>query len=80
MTCGTLIVRVIAALCRLTVDADRIAGMAGRILEGILSFPSLRKALTACLVTTACILAAYKDVSLAAKMLVVVGTIIHCTF
>ena len=76
----TLIITVIDALYRLTVDADRMAWMSQGAAERIPPLSLLRKALTAGAVTVTGVLAAHHDVSLAAQTVLVIGTIFHNAF
>lgn len=76
----TLIITVIDALYRLTVDADRMAWMSQGAAERIPPLSLLRKAFTAGSVTVAGVLAAYHDVSLAAQTVLIIGTIFHNAF
>ena len=76
----TLIITVIDALYRLTVDADRMAWMRQGIAERFSSLSLLRKALTAGAVTVTGVLAAHHDVSLAAQTVLIIGTIFHNAF
>lgn len=76
----TLIVGIVNALHCLAVNADRGTGMHHGALEGIHPVSLLQKALTAGSVTVMGMLSAHHDVSLAAQMLIVVGTVIHRTF
>ena len=75
-----LVVAVIDAFHRLTVDADNPARMRQGITEGIPSLSLLCKALTAGAVTVTGMPAAYHDVSLAAQTILIIGTIFHNTF
>lgn len=76
----TLIITVIDALYRLTVDADRMAWMRQGVAERIPPLSLLRKALTAGAVTVTGVLAAHHDVSLAAQTVLIIGTIFHNAF
>lgn len=76
----TLIITVIDALYRLTVDADRMAWMSQGAAERIPPLSLLRKAFTAGSVTVAGVLATHHDVSLAAQTILIIGTIFHNTF
>ena len=76
----TLIITVIDALYRLTVDADRMAWMRQGIAESFSSLSLLRKALAAGAVTITGMLTSHHDVSLAAQTVLVIGTIFHNTF
>ena len=76
----TLVIAVIDALYRLTVDADRMAWMRQGIAKRFSSLSLLRKALTAGAVTVTGMLAAHHDVSLTAQTVLVIGTIFHNTF
>lgn len=76
----TLVVGVVNTLYSFTVDADCRAWVRHRALERIPSLPLLQKALTAGTVTVISVLTSHHDVSFAAQMPVVVGTVIHCTF
>ena len=76
----TLVIAVIDALYRLTVDADRMAWMRQGITERFSSLSILRKALTAGAVTVTGMLAAHHDVSLTAQTVLIIGTIFHNTF
>lgn len=76
----TLIITVIDALYRLTVDADRMAWMRQGAAERIPPLSLLRKALTAGAVTVTGVLAAHHDVSLAAQTVLIIGTIFHNAF
>ena len=76
----TLIITVIDALYRLTVDADRMTWMRQGITERFSSLSLLRKALTAGVVTVTGVLAAHHDVSLAAQTVLIIGTIFHNAF
>ncbi len=75
-----LIIGIIDAFDSLAVDADSPRGMAGGIFKGIPSFPSGEKALAAGPVTFTGMPPAYHDISLAAEMLLIVGTIFNRTF
>ncbi len=78
----TLVIGIIDTLHRLTVDADRLAGMDYGTLERIPALPLLHEALAAGAVTAAGMLPSHHDISLAAQMLllIVVGTVLHRTF
>ena len=76
----TFVIGIVYTFYRFAVDTDGLAGMDDRTFEGIQSLPLLDKALAAGPVTAAGMLSAHHDVSLAAKMLVIVGTIFHRTF
>ena len=76
----TLIITVIDALYRLTVDADRMAWMRQGAAESIPPLSLLRKAFTAGSVTVAGMLAAHHDITLAAQTILIIGTIFHNTF
>ena len=76
----TLIITVIDALYRLTVDADRMAWMSQGAAERIPPLSLLRKAFTAGSVTVAGVLATHHDVSLAAQTVLIIGTIFHNAF
>ena len=78
MFCMTLIIGIVHTLLRLTVNADRTAGMFQRTCIGIISL--LRKALTACIVTTIRVFAAYHDIPFAAALILIVRTVFHTTF
>ena len=67
----TLIITVIDALYRLTVDADRMAWMSQGAAERIPPLSLLRKAFTAGSVTVAGVLATHHDVSLAAQTVLI---------
>lgn len=76
----TLIITVIDALYRLTVDADRMAWMSQGAAERIPPLSLLRKAFTAGSVTVAGVLATHHDVSLATQTVLIIGTIFHNAF
>ncbi len=76
----TLIITIINALYRLTVDTDGMAWMRQRITERLSSLSLLRKALAAGAVTITGMLTSHHDVSLAAQTVLVIGTIFHNTF
>ena len=76
----TLIITVIDALYRLTVDADRMAWMRQGITERFSSLSLLCKAFTAGSVTVAGMLASHHDITLAAQTILIIGTIFHNTF
>lgn len=76
----TLIITVIDALYRLTVDADRMAWMSQGAAERIPPLSLLRKALTAGVVTVTGVLATHHDVSLATQTVLIIGTIFHNAF
>ena len=76
----TLIITVIDALYRLTVDADRMAWMRQGAAERIPPLSLLCKAFTAGSVTVAGMLAAHHDITLAAQTILIIGTIFHNTF
>lgn len=76
----TLIITVIDALYRLTVDADRMAWMRQGITERFSSLSLLCKAFTAGSVTVAGVLATHHDVSLATQTVLIIGTIFHNAF
>lgn len=76
----TFVVGVVNTLHGFTVDADRGTWMRHGALEGIPSLPLLQKAFAAGTVTVISVLTAHHDVTFAAQVLVVVGTVIHCTF
>lgn len=76
----TLIITVIDALYRLTVDADRMAWMRQGAAERIPPLSLLRKAFTAGSVTVAGMLASHHDITLAAHTILIIGTIFHNTF
>ena len=80
MVCVTLVVGVVNTLYCFTVYTDSGTWMCHGALEGISPLPLLRKALAAGTVTVISMFTAYHDVAFAAQMLVVVGTVIHCTF
>lgn len=80
MSRGTLVIAVVLAVSRLTIDADDMAGMSGRISEGILPFPSLGKAFAAGVVTAAGVPATHHNIAFAAEMLVIIDAIINGTF
>ena len=73
-----LVVTIIHAFDRFAIDTDRPAGMLQGTGIGIILF--LRKTLTACIVTTVCMFAAHHDITLAAALILVVGTIVYATF
>lgn len=79
MSCRTLIIGIINALCRLAIDADRASRLTGRVLKCVLSFPALHKAFAACLIAAACVFSAYQNLTLAAQPVLIVGTAIHNT-
>ncbi len=76
----TLIITIINALYRLTVDTDGMAWMRQRITERLSSLSLLRKALAAGAVTITGMLTSHHDVSLAAQTVLIIGTIFHNTF
>ena len=76
----TLIITIINALYRLTVDTDGMAWMRQRITERLSSLSLLRKALAAGAVTITRMLTSHHDVSLAAQTVLIIGTIFHNTF
>jgi len=76
----TLIITVIDALYRLTVDADGMAWMRQGITERFSSLSLLCKAFTAGSVTVAGMLASHHDITLAAQTILIIGTIFHNTF
>lgn len=76
----TLIITVIDALYRLTVDADRMAWMSQGATERTPPLSLLRKAFTAGSVTVAGVLATHHDVSLATQTVLIIGTIFHNAF
>lgn len=76
----TLIITVIDALYRLTVDADRMAWMRQGITERFSSLSLLCKAFTAGSVTVAGMLASHHDITLAAQTILIIGTIFHNAF
>ena len=76
----TLIITVIDALYRLTVDADRMAWMSQGAAERIPPLSLLRKALAAGAVTITGMLTSHHDVSLTAQTVLVIGTIFHNAF
>lgn len=76
----TLIITIINALYRLTVDTDGMAWMRQRITERLSSLSLLRKALAAGAITITGMLTSHHDVSLAAQTVLVIGTIFHNTF
>lgn len=76
----TLIITVIDALYRLTVDADRMAWMRQGITERFSSFSLLRKTFTAGAITVTGVLASHHDITLAAHTILIIGTIFHNTF
>ena len=76
----TLIITVIDALYRLTVDADRMAWMSQGAAERIPPLSLLRKALAAGAVTITGMLTSHHDVSLAAQTVLIIGTIFHNAF
>ena len=76
----TLIITIINALYRLTVDTDGMAWMRQGITERLSSLSLLRKALAAGAVTITGMLTSHHDVSLAAQTVLVIGTIFHNTF
>jgi len=80
MTRYTLVVGIMDASTRLTINADRITGVTGTVLERIPSLFSLGKAFTTGILAAGGVFAANHNVSLAAKMLVIVDTIFHRTF
>lgn len=75
-----LIITVINALYRLTVDADGMAWMRQGITERFSSLSLLCKAFTAGSVTVAGMLASHHDITLAAQTILIIGTIFHNTF
>lgn len=76
----TLIITVIDALYRFTVDADGMAWMRQGITERFSSLSLLRKAFTAGSVTVTGMLASHHDITLAAQTILIIGTIFHNTF
>lgn len=76
----TLIITIIDALYRLTVDADRMAWMRQGITERFSSLSLLCKAFTAGSVTVAGMLASHHDITLAAQTILIIGTIFHNAF
>jgi len=74
----TLIVRIVHALFRLAVDADRAAGMLQRAYISVV--PSLGKALAAGAFTIAGMCASHHDIALTAIMFLIVTTVLHTTF
>ena len=76
----TLIITVIDALYRLTVDADGMAWMRQGITERFSSLSLLCKAFTAGSVTVAGMLASHHDITLAAQTVLIIGTIFHNAF
>ena len=75
-----LVIAVINALDRLTVNADHPAGMLDGTGKHIVSLPAFRKAGATGLVTIAGMSAAHHDVALAAQPGLIVGTIFRATF
>ena len=74
------IIGIINALLRFAVDADGFARMDHGAFEGIHALPLLNKAFTAGSVAIAGALSSHHDISLAAQMLFIIGTILHRTF
>ena len=74
----TLIVGIVHALFRLTVDADRAAGVLQRTYISVI--PSLGKTLAAGAVTVAGMTASHHDIALAAIILLIVTAVFHATF
>lgn len=79
MTGLAFIVRVVYTFLRLTVNADGLSGMACRTLKRVITLPLLRKAFTAGLIASLRMLSAHHDITLAAQMILIVHTVIHCT-
>ena len=75
----TLVIGIINTVGRLTVDADGRAGVGHRALERIHSLSFLRETLAAGIITAAGVLSAHHNISLAAQMLIIVGTIVYRT-
>jgi len=76
----TFVIRIVDTLHSLTVDADNLAGMNHRTLKRIHSLPLLNKALTAGRLTIAGMFSAHHDIPLAAQTILIVDTVLHCTF
>jgi len=74
----TLVIGIVHALFRLTVNADRTAGMLQRTHISVI--PPLGKALTASALTVAGMGASHHDIALAAIIFLIVTTIFHATF
>ena len=80
MVCRTLIIRIINTFYRLTVDADRSAGMRQRAGKRIIPLSFLRKAVAAGVVTIAGMFAANHDIAFTTIAVCVIGTVFHTTF
>jgi ABC-type transport system involved in cytochrome bd biosynthesis fused ATPase/permease subunit len=78
MFCMTLIIGIVHTLLRLTVNADRTAGMLQRTYISVIT--PLGKALTAGAVAVARMTASHHDIALAAIIFLIVTTILHATF
>ena len=75
----TLIILVVHALGRLTVDTDIVGGMTGAIGVGVAAAPAGEKALAAGLISAAGMLSSHHNVPLGTQSLLVVHTIFHST-
>lgn len=74
------VIGIVDTFHRFTINADGSAGMGYGTFKRIHPFPLLPEAVTAGFVAAAGMLSAHHDVSLAAEMLVIVGTIVYRTF
>jgi len=80
MICVAFVIGVVDTFYRFAVNADGSAGVGNGALKGIHTLLLLSEALTAGAVAVAGMLPAHHNVSLAAQMLVIVGTIFYRTF
>jgi len=76
----TFIIAVVDTFDSLAIDADRSAGMLQRAGKRIMSFSSLREALTAGFITVARMFSAHHDIPFATQIISVVGTVSDAAF
>lgn len=79
MLCYAFIIIIIHTFHGITIDADDLAWVLQRAGIGIPSLSSLGKALTAGIIRTAGMLPAHHNIALAAKSLLIIGTVFHPT-
>ena len=80
MVSHALVVAVVDTFHCFTVNADGLAGMRQRTGVGVHPAMLLGKTLTAGVITTAGMFSAHHNITLAAKAILIVGTIFHYTF
>ena len=80
MVSMTFVIGIVDTFHRFAVNADGSAGMGNGAFKGIHALLLLPETFTAGIVTATGLLSAHHNVSLAAQVLVVVGTIVYRTF